>query len=289
MPPVGKSLGGNAKVSLRNNVSPQMVMNTGENGEFTFNELAAGLYYVEIVVDAKVYNPVIIELTLKPNEQKTLTIYLEEKQVSFAEKPAKNVTSVSESSQKVPDAARKEYEKATKLIKKGELAAAIAVLQNALNLFPAYQMARNDLGAQYLKLNKLDEAVAEFRQVIEINPQAFNPRLNLGLALVSQKKYAEALPHLAQAISLDSGQPAAHYYRGLALLMTDNYPLAQTEFASALSLGGDAYWSAHYYRAVAYLRNSERDEAARELQAFLAQSSDPDLMAQAKELLAKLK
>jgi TolA-binding protein len=66
--------------------------------------------------------------------------------------------------QVVPLAARKEYEVGLKFVSKGNITQAADHFQQAVSLYPEYLAARNDLGAQYLKLKRVDEAERLFQQ-----------------------------------------------------------------------------------------------------------------------------
>ena len=287
--PAGHSTNPNIRVRLRVLSNPLMTLYADKNGSFRFTELGEGIYYVDVEGDTKLYEPVTQRVELGRGGQVKFTIYLEEKNVTFSEKPSKSIVSVADLDQKVPAPARKEYERATRLIEKGDARQAIEHLKQAISIYTDYQMARNELGVQYLKLKRLGEAAEQFNAVIEKNPKAFNARLNLGLTLVEAEKYTEAIDQLRQATSIDDTQPAAHLFLGIALLKTDKLPEAYRELSAALLMNNAKYSVAHYYMAFIYIKRGEKEQARSELRAYLETSPTGEQAAQAQQMLERLK
>jgi len=141
----------------------------------------------------------------------------------------------------IPQKARKEFERASDAYAAKKLEESIAHLRKAIEYFPNYLMAHNDLGAQLLEQGKLDEAEAEFRRAILIDKKAFNPHLNLGIVLVDAKRYAEARDVLNEAVSLDPSAPGARLYLGQALDGLGELKSAARELSNAFDLGEETY------------------------------------------------
>jgi tetratricopeptide (TPR) repeat protein len=199
------------------------------------------------------------------------------------------VVSAAEVDPNVPNTARKEYEKGTRLAADEKITEAIDRFKQAIQIYPAYLMARNDLGVQYLKLKRTSEAVEQFEGAIEINPKAFNPRLNIGIALVNQKKYTNAIDHLAQAISINSSSPSAHLYFGIASLETDDLETALREIDTSQSMGGAEYSVAYYFRARVAMKKGEREQAISQLNTYLKNAPNGEYALKAKRLLEEIK
>jgi Tfp pilus assembly protein PilF len=287
--PSGASADFNIKVTLRNSQSPLMTFYTDKHGEFRFANLTEGNYFIDIAGDPKFYDLVTQTVRLGRGQEAHFTVPLRRKDQASDIRLGAGVVSAPEFTQSVPVAARKAYERATKLINRGNLREGIEHLKRAIEIYPDYQIARNDLGAQYLKLRQLDEATEQFLIAIERNPKYFNPRLNLGLVLIEEKRYAEAIDQLSQAVSLDSAQPAAHLWLAVALLETNQIIEAERELLKTLLLGGSRYSVAHYYIAHIHLMKGERAEAMRELKLYLEESPAGEQAIAARSLLEKLK
>ncbi len=77
---------------------------------------------------------------------------------------------------------------------------AIDHLKRAVALHPAFGLALNELGVQYLRKGELDKAAEVLVKAIQIAPEAPEPSLNHGIVLLQQKKFAEAQAQLRDAV-----------------------------------------------------------------------------------------
>jgi hypothetical protein len=193
--PSGFSANRNVRITVRNSLSTLSTFYTNKQGEFHLNNLSEGIYYVQAEVDDRSLEPVIEKVSLGRGIVRKLTLELREKKTPVLSNPAR-VVSVAELRQVVPVAARKEYELGLKLVNKGDFTQAAEHFQQAISLYPDYLAARNDLGAQYLKLKRLDEAEKLFQGVIEEDPKNFNAKFNLGLVRIERKNYLEAISRI---------------------------------------------------------------------------------------------
>jgi tetratricopeptide (TPR) repeat protein len=288
MLPSGLSNSSHLKILLSNIQSPMTTLYSDKNGEFSFANLSAGTYYVQVFADEAVYEPLVQKVRLTPGEPAHVVLYLKERNTPVVKTSRGNVVSTGEAQQAVPAAAKKAFELANRLADKGDIDNAITELKKALELFPDYTLARNKLGVQYLKRKRLTEAAEQFKILLEKNPKYYNARLNLGIVLVEQKRYQEAIDELSQAVALDSSQPAAHLFWGIAALDMDDLVVAERELVKALLLGGEQYSNAHYYFAHVYLKSGRSEEASRELTLFLKSAPASEMTAQARALLLQL-
>jgi tetratricopeptide (TPR) repeat protein len=288
MLPSGVMNSSHLKIILSNMQAPMTTLYSNKNGEFSFNNLLAGTYYVQVFADESLYEPLSQQVRLKPSEPAYLVMSLKEKTGPVAKVSRGHVVSVAEDERGVPAAARKAFDQANKLIDKGEVDGALIELNKAVAIYPDYVTARNKLGVQYLKHKRLPEAAEQFNAILEKNPKYFDARLNLGIVLYEQKRYGEAIEELNQAVSLDSSHPAAHLFWGITALETNDLVVAEKELVKALLLGGERYSNAHYYFAHVYLKTGRREEAARELTLFLKTAPPGDMATQARALLQQL-
>lgn len=287
MMPSGMMNGSNLKIILSNTQAPMITLYSDKNGEFNFNNLRSSVYFVQVLSPDGKYEPLMQKVLLRPGEPVYLTFYLKEKLAPGARESSGNIVSASEA-QTVPDAARKAFDSARKLIDKGEIDRAILELNKAIAIYPDYMVARNNLGVQYLKRRRLDEAADQFKIILEKDSKNYNARLNFGIVLVEQKRYREAVEELSRASALDSSQPAAHLFLGIAALDMNDLEVAERELVKALLLGGPQYSNAHYYFAHVYLKTGRREQAAHELDLFLKTARPGEMATQARALLQQL-
>lgn len=287
--PSGRSVDTNVKVTLSNQLSPLITLFTSEHGEFQFLNLAEGIYLVQAVGDANLFEPVTETVRLGRSQNGHVNLTLRGKALAPNRKTKAGTVSTKELEQQVPAAARKAYNEAVKLIGKGRRVEAVQQLQQALTLFPDYLAARNDLGAQYLKLKKFAEASAEFQRILETNPNYVNAHFNLGLVLLEQKSYNAALTRLRQALAFDPARPDVQLWLGVALLETDDLPAADRALTKALITGGNQLPVVHFYLARLYWRRGDPAATERSLKIYLTEAPKGEQAEEAKAILNKLK
>jgi tetratricopeptide (TPR) repeat protein len=246
------------------------------------------VYYVQADIDGEEFDPAVRKVELGRGIVSEVTLQLLEKKLPVAFS-ASRVVSVAELRQSVPVAARKEYELGLKSVAKGDVTGAAAHFQEALAIYPEYLAARNDLGAQYLKLKRLDEAEKHFQLVLEKDPKNFNAKFNLGLVRIERKDYQDAIAQLNQAIVIDSTRPVARLWLGFTLLETGDLAGAERELTKALVMGGADCVAAHYHLARIYLARGEKTEALRAIQAYLEDAPKGEYVREAKQLENQIK
>lgn len=281
--PSGFSAERSIRITLRNT---QMIISTrytNKHGEFRFDNLPEGSYYVEADAGNNQFEPAVKQVGLGRGIVMQVTLQL----ADIGLPPgytASRVVSVAELRQAVPDAARKQYQLGLKSVAKGDVNAAASRFEAALSIYPEYLAARNDLGAQYLKLKRIDEAEKHFQTVIEKDPKNFNAQFNLGLVRVERKAYADAIRELNKSIVIDSTRPVARLWLGFALLESGDLGNAERELTKALVMGGPQCVAAHYHLARIYLTRGDSNEALRALHAYLEDAPKGEYAADAKQL-----
>ncbi|MDQ3819746.1 MAG: tetratricopeptide repeat protein [Acidobacteriota bacterium] len=266
----------------------QDVVFTDSQGLFDIRGLTSGEYTVEAEGDRLKYDVSSERVQVYKGAPSIVTIILREKAADVKSRPGNGVISVGEMDKDVPADARKEFERASHLSKDGKNSEAIDHLKKAIDIYPNFMMAHNDLGAQFLERGDLDEATAELRRAIEIDAKAFNPYLNLGIVFLRQQRFAEAADTLRKALSLESNSPAAKLYLGLALKGMDELDEAERELKAAYNLGGAAYAAALFHLGEVYMDKGERELARQALETFLHDAPTAPNAAQARKLIGQL-
>jgi tetratricopeptide (TPR) repeat protein len=107
-----------------------------------------------------------------------------------------------------------DYADAASLVKSGQPAAAIPILQRLLVASPANLQARNLLGIAYLNSSRMEDAAAQFKEALRIDPN-FQPALkNLGVAEMALGHRVEAKRNFERFLKLNPTDPVAHLYMG---------------------------------------------------------------------------
>ena len=96
------------------------------------------------------------------------------------------------------------FQGGTQVLSNGE---AIAAYRKAIEVYPFYTDAYQELGQILVKQNKLDEAIAIYRKAIELEPKKDDIHFLLGTALMEKRKVPEAIAAFKQALKLDPNNP----------------------------------------------------------------------------------
>jgi tetratricopeptide (TPR) repeat protein len=285
--PNGSPVNEPVKVTLKVMRGDQSITYTDRDGRFEFKEVTAGDYTLEAEADRsrdrfEITNE---RITVRVNTPNFITLTLREKGKA---QEKKGTVSVAMLDQKVPPAAKHEFDNATQLAREGKSEESIAALQRAIGIYPDYLMALNDLGAQLLDAGRLDEALVTLKKATQIDPNSFNPRLNLGIVLVQKKMFLDALATLDRALTAEPSSPAAHLYAGLAASGANDPARAEREFKTAHDLGGSGFAVALVYLARLSLKQGHKQEAIDALQIYLREDPSGPNSAVAKKMLADL-
>ena len=287
--PSGYALKRYVRITLSTAHSVLSTLYTNSSGEFQLRNLAEGVYYVQAEVQDGSFDPATRRVELGRGLTVQLTLELREKAASAVKaRPGARVVSAAELQQSVPPAAKKQYELGLKFVGKGDFAQAAARFEEALSLYPEYLAARNDLGAQYLKLKRLDEAEKQFQTVLARDPRNFNAKYNLGLVHIERKDYAGAVAQLNQAIALDATRPVARLWLGFALLKAGDVVGAERELVKSLVMGGAECAAANYHLARINLGRGDTAEATRYLGVYLEDAPKGEYGEEARQLQKKL-
>jgi Tfp pilus assembly protein PilF len=272
------------RIILKNTQSTLSTLFTNKSGEFQIRNLSEGIYYVYAEVPDGSFEPVMKRVELGRGLMVDLVFELREKKSPDALRFGSRVVSAAELRQSVPANAKKEYELGLKFVSKGEIQQAATRFEKAIYIYPEYLAARNDLGAQYLKLKRLDEAEKHFRIVLGNDPKNFNARFNMGLVQIERRDYSGAISQLHQAIALDSTRAVAHLWIGLAGLEMGSFQEAEVELTRSLVMGGSECVAANYHLARVYISRGDVTEASRALRAYLEEAPNGEYVKEAKEL-----
>ena len=258
------------------------------DAEYRIKVLGDGVSYDTTSFTFKEYGVYYIPIYLKPHSSKPT--------------PPAKLIDLAEFDADIPAEAKQAYDGALRLFKEGQRAGAIKGLEHAIEIYPNYFRALNDLGVIYMKMNKLDDAVRFFERASRIAPRVYHPRLNLGIILTKRGKYKEAAvllealyrenpsisevrialadvfialnrldeaePHLKNALldsSLDRASTGnAHYQLGLLFNKKQKYESAVVELSQALQSIPNAA-RIHLQLGGALLQLGRLDDAQREL------------------------
>jgi protein O-mannosyl-transferase len=174
------------------------------------------------------------------------------------------------------------------LLQAGRTTEAVAEYQTAVRLDPDYPDAHSNLGGALSRIpGRLPEATVELETAVRLDPENARRRLALGNVLLETPgRLFPAIGQLETAVKIDPQLTDAHYSLGLGLVQIPaRLPDAVIEFSTVLrSRPDDA--GAHYQLGIALSRMPGKlPEAIQEIQAAARIRPDPRL----EELLNRLR
>jgi len=162
-----------------------------------------------------------------------------------------------------------------------------ADLERAIRLDPELPELHNNLAN--ILWGTGDQAAAEqhFREALRIQPGIAEWRLNLARVLATRGQIPEARFQFEQAVRLKPDSAEARLDYGRLLADQNQFAAAIRELQAAVRLQSDL-WRAHFDLAMTLGRSGD-SKAAREQLTIAANGSDPEVRAQAQEVLQKLR
>ncbi len=145
----------------------------------------------------------------------------------------------------------------------GQLAEAVAHLNEALRLSPDFEDALINLSLALLKMGQLDQALQHCSQAVEINPRSAQVLYARGTILAALGRTREAVEDYQASLAIDPESAAAHYGLALVLMNEQQHAAAVAELTAALRID-PGLPEAHYALAGALAAGKDLHGAARE-------------------------
>ncbi len=124
-------------------------------------------------------------------------------------KPISGIVSLRELQHPVSKKALRAAYDAQQLANADKIPQAIAKLEKAIRIAPAYRDAHCNLGVLYARVGRTADARAEFQKALDIGPPAAAIYADLALASVASGEFVEAEAFARKALALDPSDSAA--------------------------------------------------------------------------------
>ena len=182
------------------------------HGQFQFDHVPVGSFSVRLVT-APGETPLVEEYHDFTRGGTPLVLDLPERR---ADQPISGSVSVRDLQHPVPKKAMREAYQAQQFARANDIPKAIAKLESAIRIDPAYRDAHINLGAQYARVGRIADAHDEFQKALDIGPPAAPIYANLALTCVALGKYPDAEGFAHKALELDPASSAAQKVLQLA-------------------------------------------------------------------------
>lgn len=148
----------------------------------------------------------------------------------------------------------------------GNLGEALALLNQALELYPDHPEALYYLGLVYLKEGKLDESLAALQKAYELVPQSPSVAFQLGVVHFLREEYDEAEPLLTKVFESDPTINNAGYYVGFLRYRKNDFQGAIDAFKIGASDDPRILQLTRFYAGLALAQLGQPKKAAQELE-----------------------
>jgi tetratricopeptide (TPR) repeat protein len=264
--PTGKPVNVRMRLKLVSMTRGEVIATTDDAGRFVFSRVSAGTY--SIVIDREegfeAVDQIVDVDTARTPQTYSVSIRLSERRGSSA-KPAV----LKANGATVPRRAVELYKDSLKLSAAKDHEGAIGLLKKAIQEYPEYQDALNEIGVQYMLVNDLKKAEEELTKVLGINPNAYAPLVNGAIAMFRQKKFFEAENLLLRAIKAKPDAALPYYYLGRCLTAVSRYDESESALRTAIKIGRDEMKEAHRMLADLFLKKGDYGQAVSELKLYL--------------------
>jgi Flp pilus assembly protein TadD/4-amino-4-deoxy-L-arabinose transferase-like glycosyltransferase len=148
----------------------------------------------------------------------------------------------------------------TELIRTGQPADAVPLLERAAAEAPDYGPPHFDLGVALDRTGQTARAIEEFAVAVRLQPDSLNVHETLAVALWHADRREEAIAHYQEAVRLKPDDPVGQNNLANALLQQQRIQEAMPHFEAALKLKPD-FAEAHSNLALAYQMSADFDNA----------------------------
>jgi len=204
-----------------------------------------------------------------------------------AGKPANGpVTSAAEL--RVPQNARKAFDKGVAAWGKRDYQQAANEFEKAVAEYPEYDTAYNNLGVMYMLLNENDKAFAAFRRSVELNDKNGDADRNLARLFLRKKDYPQAEELLKKTLAVQAPDAPTLALLSIAELQDGKLDDAIRDAQKVHAMSHDGYAVVHYVAGAALEGKHEYQQASVEYSTYLRESPNGPEAAQVRSAMDRL-
>ena len=188
----------------------------------------------------------------------------------------------------VPEKARKEWAKGVESFQKNDNAKAAEHLQKAIEIYPQYAQAWNDLGVVKAKSGDLAGAKEAWQKAMAADAKFAGPYVNVARTMIAQKQFAEAEEQLKKALAMNANNAEALYVLVSAEYLHGEFKPALENVAKLHALEHKRFADAHVYAGQMLLNENQDRLAMAEFETYLKEAPDGQRVAAVKKAMAQI-
>jgi tetratricopeptide (TPR) repeat protein len=153
-------------------------------------------------------------------------------------------------SSSVPKEAITVYNNALELSNRGDINKAMNEYRKALEIFPTFVEAYNNMGELYSRMGNKNEAISSYMEALKID-RSYRVLLNLGVEHYNNRNYESALTFFIESLSLNPDFLEGNFYTGMVYYNFKNYLEAEKYFRAVVK-SDKKHLKANYLLAYIY-------------------------------------
>ena len=189
---------------------------------------------------------------------------------------------------KVPSAARKSFDKAVDAMQHHDLQKSADLFQKAIDAYPGYDAAYDNLGVALMQMNQPDKAKAAFERAVQLNDKNADANRNYSRLLIGAKQYAAAVEALKRALMVEPQDPSSLTLMSIAQYQTGDYDGALQSALKVHQVSHENYAMAHYVAGRVYEVKHDYPDATAQYQTYVKESRKGPQAEQVRAALARI-
>jgi Flp pilus assembly protein TadD len=242
------------------------------------------LWGCDVEVSIPGYQPAVKSITNDANTDGINVGTLTLTRIAGMHGAAVSVTSLS-----APRNARKEFEKGEKDAREKHLDSAAKHMEKAVAGYDDYAVAWDELGRIYAIGHRTEDARRAFTRAITADPQYIPPCVNLAQLELQSGQYESAIEAAEKALKLYPGMAIASFVQAVANLKLNRLDAAEKSARDAENGSLQNMPQLHIVLADILLRKHDYPNAAAQLQDYLKEAPDGELVGEAKNGLERIR
>jgi Tfp pilus assembly protein PilF len=260
---------------------------TNADGRVEFNDISPGIYRIK-VSGADIETTTSDAFDIGDNDR-THSEIVRVKPIPRAGSSApRGRPTISSQQLNIPEKARNELEKGMDAFSKGDSKKAAAKMERAIEIFPRYAEAYNNLGVIRIKQGDKAAAKAAFEKAVQIDDHLAPGYVNLARLLVSNRE-SEAIAMLQKALTIDSDNLEGLAFQARVQFNKGEFKDALATINKIHGMPHEHFADVHLIAAEIYQKENRNAEAVAESESYLKEYPDSPRAPQVRQAMAQIK